>query len=112
MRSREIIIEPMPGVTRETTGCLTSVVPPLDQSWHWHKKLSWLLGSVLDDCGLKLRLTRFPTNWCISGPGSSMSVGTGRWSEFDDLWGSVTYIATGYRMAERQFESRQAGDPL
>lgn len=86
---------------------MTTVVPPLDQSWHWHTKLSWLLGSVLADCGLKLRLTRYPTNWCISGPGTSMTSNPPRCTEFGELWRSVNDIASGYRMAVRRHE---AGD--
>ena len=110
MSNRELVIEPMPGVTRERVGNLTTVVPPLDQSWHWHKKLSWLLGSVLDDCGLHLQLIRFPTNWCITGAGTSMSANPRRGSEFDDLWLRVNDISAGFSMAKRRFESSRAGE--
>lgn len=110
MRDRKtLVIDPMPGVTRETTGNLTSVVPALDQSWHWHTKLSWLLGSVLDESGLQLRLLQYPTNWCISGPGFSKTHNPPRWSEFHVLWRSVTDIALGYRTAMRNIEEAGHG---
>ena len=93
----------MSGVTRVPTATGSHVEPPLDADWDFRKQLAWQLGVVHADHGLRLTLTKFPNNWCVSGPGVSSSVVVPRYRELDTLWGVVNYIALGYGMAQHRY---------